>query len=51
MMAKKTKSKFDSWWDEHVIVIGPDDETAKKLGDAMKSSTKKSLVKQAEAED
>jgi RNA polymerase subunit RPABC4/transcription elongation factor Spt4 len=51
MMAKKTKSKFDSWWDEHVIVIGPDDETAKKLGDAMKSSTKKALVKQAEAED
>ena len=50
-MAKKTESKFDSWWDEHVIVIGPDDETATKLNDAMKSSTKPALINQAEAED
>ena len=55
-MAKNTESKFDSWWDDHVNVtghylprrvIGPDDETTKKLGDAIKSSTKKALVKQA----
>ncbi len=44
-------SEYDKWWKDHVVVIGPDKKTTKKLEDSLKSKVKDDLTKQAIEQD